>query len=249
MAGQDESPKLELQVERQPDETTCGPTCLHAIYRYWGDDVPLAQVVAEVPRLDHGGTLAVMLGTHALRRGYRVRLVTFNLELFDPTWFAPGAPPLAERLAAQMGAKPRHAHVQGASPRYLAFLAEGGRVEMADLSRALVRTPLQRGVPILTGLSSTFLYRTSRDHPVTGLDDDAGGVAQGHFVVLHGYERRTKQVVVADPWFPNPVAPGGRYVVGIDRAISAILLGVLTDDANLLLIEPPGPAGPATEDA
>ena len=31
--------KLRLPVDMlaQPDEVTCGPTCLHAIYRYWGN--------------------------------------------------------------------------------------------------------------------------------------------------------------------------------------------------------------------
>ncbi len=28
--------RLLLTMLPQPDETTCGPTCLHAIYRYWG---------------------------------------------------------------------------------------------------------------------------------------------------------------------------------------------------------------------
>jgi ABC-type bacteriocin/lantibiotic exporter with double-glycine peptidase domain len=50
----------------QPDDSTCGPTCLHAIYRYFGDEVPLDQVIREVPSLHSGGTLAVMLRNHAL---------------------------------------------------------------------------------------------------------------------------------------------------------------------------------------
>ena len=27
--------RLPLEMLAQPDEVTCGPTCLHAIYRYW----------------------------------------------------------------------------------------------------------------------------------------------------------------------------------------------------------------------
>jgi len=37
---------------------------------------------------------------------------------------------------------------------------------------------------------------------------------------------------------PNPVAPTQLYPVNIDRVIGAILLGVLTYDANLLVIHP-----------
>jgi hypothetical protein len=33
--------KLYLDINTQPDGTTCGPTCLHAIYRYFDDAIPL----------------------------------------------------------------------------------------------------------------------------------------------------------------------------------------------------------------
>ena len=34
--------KLEdLEIQAQPDDLTCGPTCLHAVYRYFGDDVSI----------------------------------------------------------------------------------------------------------------------------------------------------------------------------------------------------------------
>ena len=29
--------KLFLDIRPQPDQTTCGPTCLHAVYRYFND--------------------------------------------------------------------------------------------------------------------------------------------------------------------------------------------------------------------
>ena len=38
----------------QPDDTTCGPTCLHAVYRYWDERVTLDEVIASVPRLETG---------------------------------------------------------------------------------------------------------------------------------------------------------------------------------------------------
>jgi len=38
--------RLPVKMLPQPDETTCGPTCLHAIHRYWGEDARLAEVIA-----------------------------------------------------------------------------------------------------------------------------------------------------------------------------------------------------------
>jgi len=43
--------KLYLDINAQPDGTTCGPTCLHAIYRYFDDAIPLNRVISEVKQL------------------------------------------------------------------------------------------------------------------------------------------------------------------------------------------------------
>ena len=48
--------ELPLDIRTQPDESTCGPTCLQAVCRYYGDEVPLDKVIGEVPTLSSGGT-------------------------------------------------------------------------------------------------------------------------------------------------------------------------------------------------
>ena len=60
--------KLEVEILTQPDDFTCGPTCLHALYQYFGDEIPLEQVIREVQFLEGGGTLDVLLANHALKR-------------------------------------------------------------------------------------------------------------------------------------------------------------------------------------
>jgi hypothetical protein len=42
--------RLPVQTLPQPDETTCGPTCLHAVYRYWGDTESLDTIIARMCR-------------------------------------------------------------------------------------------------------------------------------------------------------------------------------------------------------
>jgi len=56
--------------------------------------------------------------------------------------------------------------------------------------------------------------------------------------VLHGYDREARTVHVADPLKSNPLTGTQNYTASIDRVINAILLGVLTYDANLLIIQP-----------
>lgn len=227
--------ELEFDILRQPDDSTCGPTCLHSIYRYYGDNIELPAVIEGVPELPNGGTLVVQLACHALRRGYRATIYTYNLQMFDPTWFGADNAALAERIRLQAAQK-TDARIQAASAAYLEFLALGGVVRLEDLTTQLVRRYLKRSVPILTGLSATFLYRSMREHGPE--DDDVRGTPAGHFVVLCGYASEAREVIVADPLHPNPPFESHRYAVGIDRVIGAIFLGVLTHDANLLVIEP-----------
>lgn len=239
------SSNLKIDILPQPDDYTCGPTCLHAVYRYYGDDMPLEQVVQEVPRMDCGGTLDVLLANHALRRGYRVLIYTYNLQMFDPTWFIPlkGAnhvADLADRLREQAKHKssPR---LDMATEGYLEFLELGGELRFADLTTSLLRKYLNRSTPVLTGLSSTFLYRSKREFGPNDEPDDVRGEPAGHFVVLCGYDREAREVLIADPLQSNPITGLQHYVVNIERLVCAILLGIVTYDSNLLIIEPRAP--------
>jgi len=232
---------FDLEILRQPDDSTCGPTCLHAVYRYFKDPVSLDDVIAEVPRLASGGTLAVNLANHALRRAYRALIVTYNLNVFDPSWFEGDRHDLAERLSAQAAAK-GDARLSEATEAYLEFLRLGGQLTMEDLSPRLLRRWLEQRRPILTGLSATFLYRSARELGDDVLrEDDVLGLPTGHFVVLCGYDREKRMVRVADPYELR--SPEHLYWLPVERVTNSILLGVLTYDANLLILDPPEPRG------
>ncbi len=229
--------QLHLEILPQPDDFTCGPTCLHAVFHYFNDPVELHRVIRDTPRLKKGGTLAVWLGCQALRRGYRATIYTYNIKLFDPTWFEEPRPALADKLLAQVAVK-KGQRLRAATQAVLEFITLGGDLRFQDLTSSLIRKYLNRGTPILTGLSSTYLYRSMREWGPQDDEDDIRGKPQGHFVVLCGYDKEKKTVLVADPLHPNPVSQSQYYEVDIGRLICAILLGVLTDDANLLILQP-----------
>lgn len=198
---------LPVKMLPQPDETTCGPTCLHALYRYWGRDESLRQVIGRTRKLgEGGGTFAVFLACDALRHGFAATIYTYNVTVFDPTWFQPGVD-IAGKLKQQARAKKEDARLQHATEGYLEFLTLGGRLRLTDLSRTLVRGLLRRNLPILTGLSSTYLYRTAREYGPNDTPDDVRGRPGGHFVVMAGYDRKLRQVLIADPYGPHPSAP------------------------------------------
>jgi hypothetical protein len=123
---------------------------------------------------------------------------------------------------------------------YLDFLKLGGRLQFKVLTTALIRSYLKRSIPLLSGLSATYLYGTAREY-VDGnalVYDDIRGVSTGHFVVLADYDKEQRKVLIADPLWSNPVSPGQHYFVDISRLMCAIMLGTLTYDGDLLIIEP-----------
>ena len=223
-----------LPIEPQPDGRSCGPTCLHAVYRFHGVDLPLGALVEAIDQLELGGTLAVQLGTHALQHGFEATVYTYNLQIFDPSWFHPGAAPLDVKLHAQRAVKD-DARLHDATGKYLEFLRLGGRVRHAPLSPGLLAQFLGDGLPILTGLSSTYLYDAKREVPEDDTIDDLRGHPVGHFVVIHGIDLAKGVVQVADPW-PNHEGRVGTSTHPTWRVLTAIALGVLTYDANLLVL-------------
>ena len=227
--------RIHLPILPQPDDQTCGPTCLQALYAYYGLDIPLPTVISEISQLEGGGTVAVSLGNHALKQGFRASIFTHNLQVFDPTWFTTEVD-LVGKLEAQARYKTSR-KLRRITQEYLEFLQKGGIIRFEDLTESFIERILSGGHPLLTGLSATYLYNCAREFGPEY--DDVRGEPIGHFVILCSFDSESREVWIADPLHPNPMAPSQQYEIDVRRVISSILLGTLTYDANLLLIEPP----------
>ncbi len=230
--------RLDFDIEAQPDEVTCGPTCLHALYQYYKDPISLTDVIQQTRSLRGGGTLAVMLGSHALKRGYKATIFTYNLNVFDPSWFKYSSDKMVKFLKEQMKVKAKRKKLVVASKGYIKFLELGGELRYAELDDHLVKGFISKSIPILTGLSATYLYGTPRETPDLNTYDSIKGDPAGHFVVINGYDDEKDWAYLADPMTPNPLNKGRIYGVNFHRLINSIMLGIITYDANLLIIEP-----------
>lgn len=234
---------IDFKMDAQPDDESCGPTCLHAVYKYYGLDITYQELVKQVERSLSGGTLAPMLGKHALQSGFKVTLFVNNLQLYDPTWFnqdgSSNPDVLSDKLIQQVSCK-KNRHLTIGTHSVLDFLSLGGTIYFRCMAADILRTYLERGVPIITGLSSTYLYNCSRElftNDGQSINDDVRGQPCGHFVVLCGYNNDEQSVVVADPFKANPVSGDNYYTVSTQRLINAIMLGIVTRDGNLLIVE------------
>ena len=228
---------LQIPIKRQPDETTCGPTCLHTIYEYYNDPISLKSVIDEVHQLDEGGTLGALMANHALERGYEAAIYSYNLQVFDPTWYGLENKELINKLKKQAAVK-KSKKFRLASDAYIRFLELGGHLRFDDLRSSIIRKYLKKDQPVIAGLSATWLYQSAREYGINSDYDDILGVPAGHFVLLHDYDPETREIYIADPIAKNPLGNGPLYRLKIDRVINAILLGIVTYDANLIIINP-----------
>ena len=221
---------------------SCGPTCLRQVYRFYGEDRAHDDTLLGLERNGDGGTLAVYLGLAALRHGYRAALYPLGLRIFDPTWRDLSDAALADKLRQRAALSSAERRDEIGS--WLKFLDLGGAVFLEELSPALLVRLLDRGHPVVCGLSATWLYRQPRERPEDNEEDDVGGESVGHFVVVCGYTGGGLHFHVRDPSEDVPFSPAGEYRVGAQRLCNAILLGDATRDAMLLEIWPrPGGAG------
>ena len=232
-----------LPVQRflQPDDVTCGPTCLRKVYDFYGLQVEPERVVTEIDRNEDGGTLGVFLGISALARGVGARIYSYNLRIFDPTW----APLPRDALASKLRARLQylsHPKAVRAGRAYLQFVESGGEVCFDELNPTLLKRILDRDHPVLVGLSATYLYGMPRERfdEVNDVlvDDDVGGDPIGHFVVVAGYEQWGRRFLLLDPHPHAPHPDTGPLEVDAQRLVNSILLGDLTYDAVLLELWP-----------
>ena len=236
---------INIQMCKQPDDETCGPTSLHAIYRYYGKDISLNKVIAGIKRSESGGTYCAYLGEHALNHGFNATIYVNNTTIFDPSWFTKTKASnemLLKKIRAQRELK-KSPKMSIVSLAFESFLEAGGCIRFKTLDTKFFKDYFDKNIPVLTGLNATYLYRTRREcytEDGHSFFDDIMGEPTGHFVVLCGYTEKKRQVLIADPFKKAPLCSDNslQYKVSMSRLINAILLGVVTYDANVLIIEP-----------
>ncbi len=226
----------DIKIENQPNDTTCGPTCLHSIFTFLKKPIPLKKTIAEVRYLDNGGTMGEALGIYALENDLKVTIYTHNLSVFDPTWFKIGKAKLIKKLKKQIRA-PKTLKIKKSSKLYIDFLKLGGKVKFEPLTSEFLSQLLEVKGPVIVGLSSTYLYMSPRERNDDNEYDDVYGSPQGHFVVLGGINEDRTKVEVYDPLDENPISKSNNYKIDTTQFINSILIGAITYDANIIVIE------------
>lgn len=226
--------KLDVTVSKQPDDESCGITCLQAIYNYYGVETTLARLKEQIEHWQTGGTVSVNLARNALALGFAAEIYTYNVKIFDPTWKDLAAKDLEKKLK-QRQRKIRSKKQKKVIGFYLDFLRKGGVLRFDDLDEDLFDRLFKDHKPVICGLSATYLYQTPRES-ADNAEDDVTGQPVGHFVVVSGWDSRTRTVTISDPLRKNPISETGIYRLPFTKFSNAVMLGILTYDENLLVI-------------
>lgn len=226
-----------ISVATQPDDESCGITCLQAVYNHYGVETTLERLKGEIEHWQTGGTVSVNLARNALGRGFAAEIYTYNVKIFDPSWKAL-APKDLEKKLKQRQRKIRSKKQKKVIAFYLDFIRKGGELRFDDLDEDLfdrLHEGKGRRRPIICGLSATYLYQTMRE-TADNQEDDIVGQPVGHFVVISGWDPKARVVTIGDPLRKNPISGTGTYQLPFTRFSNAVMLGILTYDENLLVI-------------
>ncbi len=229
--------KIQVHVPLQPDDESCGITCLHSIYQYYGNQTTIDELRKAVVHWSTGGTVGVNLGRNALNHGFTAEIFTYNIKVFDPTWHQLPQKELITKLKLRQQ-KVRSNRQKKIISFYLDFIRLGGKVRFDDLNEKLIQDQFAKQRPIICGLSATYLYQEIRELP-NGQENDIMGHPVGHFVIVSDYDPSKHEVQIHDPLRRNPISKTGVYTLPFQKFSNAVMLGILTYDANLLVIGKP----------
>ena len=121
---------------------------------------------------------------------------------------------------------------------YIKYLEAGGEISFDDMSTGLLAKHLNENLPVLCGLCATYLYDCAREVFENGQAhfDDIKGELTGHFVVAY-HINSSGFLQIADPYHANPLASNKYYEVPVQKFINAVHLGIVSYDANILIIK------------
>ncbi len=225
--------RIHLPVEPvcQPDDLSCGLCCLSTILTHYGRNLPIENLIKDIPPLPDIGLYDSHIGKAALDLGFQVTIYTYNYGVFHPVWNRLNREELIEKLIIKKDC-PGMPHRVLAAQGYIEYLQAGGDLQFYPLSKELLITHFARGVPLIAALDMSFLY------DCVAFYNEFAERRATHFVVLHGYDPTSNTFDVTDPWYSIPIPnKNGQYAMDADRVINAIFLGQARNDSSIIVIQ------------
>jgi len=217
----------------------CGPASLAQLLDYYGCPKTIDEIIKKMElSVDLSiGTFDGFLGKAAIEFGFKARIITQNIYVFDPTWYKLSRNKLLKKLKVlKKNVNPKNIFLKLCVDGYIKFLKAGGKIDFIPLTKELLINLLKKH-PLLIGISATYLYKTKRYDFKKKKASDISGHPAGHFLILNGYDPKTDKFYITDSWYKIPFSKIGKYKVKSDILINAMFLGQATYDCTVLEIE------------
>ena len=224
--------KIILSVPQfnQVKSYSCISACSQAVFGYYGESIAQEEIM-EISENPKRGIALVEAGIFSLKRNYKPLIITNNINIFDPTWFKIDSSKL--KLNLKKRAKFVDDLNQFMIDKYIKFLDLGGEINFETISPALLKNYLSIKVPIIMELASTFLYKLAKSSQPGGFNDAIKGQIEGHGVVIAGFDKKDKFLIIDPNSKKGPSKKGVYWVNSAELMMSFALL----EGKSLLLLQ------------
>ncbi len=219
-------PKIE-QVDNE-----CGPASVAQVLSYFDIPFQMEDIIDYSSNSYKFRDWDYLLAQYLNNRGVETEIVTFQSNIYDPSWSNLKGNSLIEKLKQELdffysdsprlenkgflawhNLGPEISEVEEA----IKYLDGGGKISIKPLSATDITAEIRRGNPIICAYDAILLHNMKRGF--MGKPDDIKGVPMGHVAVISGFTG--KDFVLVDPsyWYKKEES----YHVNKDRLINSIM--------------------------
>jgi len=188
---------MKLKVPYIPQRKgTCGSSSLQQVLAYYGVKLGLDEILKDIKKYKYG-TFMPYLGLYAKRLGFMPKIVTYDVKVFDPTWFGL----LVGQIIKKLETRSREMDVphvyRSECKAFVRYLKAGGAIEFDFIKKGRIIKELERKRPVIVDVCSTILHRKERKNRVKDKYSDTSGEPMYHAVVVSGHEKG--KFIIVDP--------------------------------------------------
>ncbi len=181
----------------------CGPTCLAEVMEFYTKEkFDIKDLVKESKSPYKNMDWFFLFGMSALKRGFKVKIITVSTEILDPSWISLNP----KKLVRKMKKRIKYLEGRKRKDRYLIewnleplkkavkFIEAGGELIFSLITIDLLKYFVKKKMPIIVPVNENIFYgikRTKDDEY-----DDIRGYPSGHIVVISGYAK--KDFIITD---------------------------------------------------
>jgi hypothetical protein len=193
---------LKVPRYRQP-YMECGPTALVEVMEFFDHKkYDVNEIIEETKNTYRNMDWIFAAGISAIKRGFKVKIITISTEIFDPSWAELDNKKLIKKMKKRINFLSRKRNKDSyiiewnIAPlkRAVKFLEEGGELIFCPVTTQLIKYFLRKKVPVIVPVNENVFYGIRRT--VNDEYDDIRGMAGGHIVVISGF--KGKEFIITD---------------------------------------------------